>query len=63
MSKVVTPGKQQKDGSVILLGGEGGLNKIRCPKCKRLAPMTARPDGRRVYKCTACGAEFTQTRM
>lgn len=54
----VTPG-----GTVLLREGEGGITKIRCPKCHNVAVPFTRQDGRKALKCRSCGAEFTATRM
>lgn len=53
-----TPG-----GTVLLREGEGGITKIRCPKCHNVAVRHTRQDGVKVLKCRACGAEFSTTRM
>ena len=66
MAKVRTGLQQIKDGPVILKqGAPGGLRKMRCPHCHGLATAAHTAAGKAVYKCTttACGAEFTHSRM
>lgn len=60
MAKVIR-GSRDAKGNVILKGGQGGIQKIRCPTCKNVA----QPDvsNTQTYKCANCGSTFKLTRM
>jgi hypothetical protein len=44
--------------TVVLKQAEGGMRRLRCPKCQQLAVPATRNDGTQIYRC-ACGAEFS----
>lgn len=62
MAKSTRPGVRLPNGTVLISGGEGGLRRMRCPKCQMLATETTR-DGQPVVKCPGCGTAYTSTRM
>lgn len=53
------------NGTVVRYETEsGGMRKLRCNGCSSgIAIPTKTVQGKDVYKCTSCGAEFTSTRM
>lgn len=51
------------NGNVIQKQPEGGVGRLRCPKCQGLCVQQARPDGTPVMACGSCGAAFTRTSM
>lgn len=63
MAKVRTAAQRvTKDVVVLKTSGQGGLRKVRCPRCrKQVAPA---PDSRKnpIYRCT-CGHSFQSTAM
>lgn len=63
MSKMRGPGKQLPDGTIITIEKAGGVNSMRCIRCKRGTASQMQKNGRLVYKCGACGAMFAATRM
>lgn len=50
-------------GAVVLREPEGGLGKIRCPRCKAVAVPARRQDGTVVNRCPTCGTEYRTTPM
>jgi len=58
------PGKQLPDGTIVKMAKAGGVNSMRCMRCKRgQASALRKPDGRQVYRCNVCGAEYAATVM
>lgn len=55
-------GVQAAKNVVVLKQAEGGMRRIRCPKCTQLAVPAVRPNGENIYRC-ACGAEFSARTM
>lgn len=51
-------GTRDLKGRVLLKQAEGGMRRIRCPKCNQLAKPTRRPDGTEVLQCVGCGAAY-----
>lgn len=52
-------GQQVAPGVVVLKKtGEGGMRKLRCPKCQGVAVERRQPDGRVVNTCGTCGTTF-----
>lgn len=43
---------------VVLKQPEGGMRRLRCPKCQQLAAPAVRSNGAEVYRC-ACGVEYS----
>lgn len=60
MPKIVRGTKDAK-GNLILKGGQGGINKVRCPSCGNQAQPAAHDATS--YKCANCGAQFKMQRM
>jgi NMD protein affecting ribosome stability and mRNA decay len=64
MSKMRGRGKSLPNGTVIKLEKSGGINSMRCMRCKTgQASLVTRPDGVKVYKCKQCGAEYAARGM
>ena len=51
------------NGTVVLREPEGGLGKIRCPRCGTPAPAVRAQDGSLVNHCPSCGTTWTRTAM
>ena len=60
---MVRQSKTLPDGTVVVRDSEGGINKIRCPRCHSVAPPHRKQDGTIVNKCQACGTEYKTTTM
>jgi len=45
--------------TVVLKEADGGMRRIRCPKCQSLAAPVTRPNGQKVLQCGGCGTQFT----
>lgn len=45
------------NGSTIVKQGEGGVDKLRCPRCKSVAVRIQTKDGV-VYQCGSCKTKF-----
>lgn len=43
---------------VVLKQAEGGMRRMRCPKCTQLAVPVTKPNGATVYRCN-CGTEYS----
>ena len=56
-------GTRDAKGNIITKQQEGGVARLRCMKCLRLAIPTTLPNGKQVLKCQGCGATFTSTAM
>ena len=61
MPKIIR-GTRDAKGNLILRGGQGGVNKIRCPGCHGFA-QPATVDGKPGYACATCGSKFRSQRM
>lgn len=59
----VISGTKLPDGTVVIRGDAQHLNKIRCMSCQCLAYESARADGKKLFRCTNCGREWTSTRI
>jgi hypothetical protein len=44
--------------TTVLKQAEGGMRRIRCPKCTQLAVPATSTNGQKVYRC-ACGTEYS----
>lgn len=53
-------GTRDAKGNVITKQQEGGVGRVRCMKCQRLAVPTRLPNGKEVLQCQGCGAQFTR---
>lgn len=51
-------GTKDAKGTVLLKGVQGGVKRIRCPKCQMLAVPATKQDGASVLLCGGCGAEY-----
>jgi uncharacterized C2H2 Zn-finger protein len=51
------------EGTVVIRQPEGGLGKIRCPKCHSAAVPARTQDGTLVNRCPMCGTEWRSTPM
>lgn len=49
-------------GGVVVLKGDGKLQKVRCPKCHEHAVPARRADGTSVHRCPK-GHEFVLSSM
>lgn len=64
MSKMRGPGKRLPDGTVIKMEKAGGINSMRCMRCKTgQASVVIKPNGKHVHRCSSCGAEYAATVM
>jgi len=63
MSRIIR-GTQDAKGRIMLKQAEGGMGRIRCPKCQCLAidAIDSRT-GTKVKRCQGCGNQFTLTPM
>jgi DNA-directed RNA polymerase subunit RPC12/RpoP len=59
----VTTGTKLPDGTVVLKGDPQQMRKITCMGCQEEAKLITRPDGKRIYKCVACGREWRATKF
>ena len=55
--------KKMPDGTVVLRQPEGGMGKLRCPRCHAVAVLARRQDGKMIRRCPACQTEWTTTPM
>ena len=55
MSKIIR-GTQDKKNRVILKSPDGGVGRIRCPKCQQLAIPEQDGEGKQMYRCLGCGS-------
>jgi ribosomal protein S27E len=55
--------KTMSDGTVVLRQPEGGMGKIRCPRCHNPAVLARQQDGKLVRRCPSCGTEWISTPM
>lgn len=56
--------KRLPDGTVLRLEKSGGINSMRCMRCRTgQASAVTRADGVRVYRCKQCGAEYAAKEM
>jgi len=59
----LTSGTRLPDGTVVIQGDVQHMNKMRCMACHGDAIQTVRPDGKIIFKCTACGREWAATKF
>lgn len=52
-------GTRDAKGNIITKQQEGGVGRVRCMKCLRIAVPVTLPNGKQVLKCQGCGASFT----
>jgi DNA-directed RNA polymerase subunit RPC12/RpoP len=57
--KRIRSGTLAGKATVVLKQAEGGMRRIRCPKCQMLAMPVTHANGTKVYKCGGCGTEYT----
>lgn len=63
MSRRIVPVvKGDKDVSIIK-EAEGGVGRMRCPKCQNLAVVSTTAKGKKVKACPVCGAMLIETKM
>lgn len=55
MSKIIR-GTLDKKNRTILKSPEGGVGRIRCPKCQQLAIPEQGAQGQPQYRCLGCGS-------
>lgn len=59
MAKLIR-GTLDAKGNTVLKEPEGGVGRVRCPKCQQLAiPMTHPQTGKAMYQCQGCGSYIT----
>lgn len=51
------------EGTVVLREPEGGLGKIRCPRCHAVAVPARTQNGTLVKRCPSCGTEWQSVPM
>lgn len=56
-------GTRDAKGNVIIKQQEGGVGRVRCMKCQRLAIPVRLANGKEVLQCQGCGAQFTRSSM
>lgn len=49
--------------AIVKSSSIAGVRQIRCPRCQQMCGPQMRPDGKEVYRCMACSAEFTCVQM
>jgi hypothetical protein len=54
----VTSGTRLPDGTVVIQGDAFNMNKLRCMSCHSEAIQQTKPNGKKVFRCTACGREW-----
>lgn len=58
MSKIIR-GTRDAKNRTILKQPQGGVGRVRCPKCQNLAIAELDGQGRQTYRCTGCGSILT----
>jgi NAD-dependent SIR2 family protein deacetylase len=52
-------GRQLPDGTLLIIEPEGGINKMRCMRCKVGTTASVKlQNGKTVNRCTKCGATY-----
>ena len=59
----VTTGTKLPDGTVVIQGDAMHMNKMRCMGCQGEAIAHVKPNGKKVFRCTACGREWIATKF
>ena len=62
MSKIIR-GTLDRKNRTILKRPEGGVGRIRCPKCLQLAIPEQSGAGQPQYKCLGCGSVIKAQRI
>jgi uncharacterized C2H2 Zn-finger protein len=62
MGKIIR-GTQGAKNAVVLREAEGGMRRLRCPKCTMLAVPVRLSSGETVHQCGGCGAQYKTTRL
>ena len=58
-----TIGTRLPNGQVVVKGDSRQPSKMPCLKCHNAAHLIHREDGRRVYRWTGCGREWTGSKF
>lgn len=62
MSKIIR-GTLDKKNRTILKQPDGGVGRIRCPRCQQLAIPEQSSTGEAQYKCLGCGSVLKSQRL
>lgn len=62
MSKIIR-GTQDAKKRTILKQPQGGVGRVRCPKCQGLATSEVGGNGKVQHRCGSCGSVLTSRPM